>query len=156
MTAAEINRRVAMAMGAKAFTVPCVLGHELHGRYYVTYTSKSIIHRVVEPWRIKAGQYEPYTEEMLKAHGLERDIPNFCTDPAAADLVRQEIERRGWEWDTEARWVRGVIGWDACVCIQPSDSGDSIRWKHSVNSPHEALCLAFLAACDAAKEANGG
>lgn len=78
-----------------------------------------------------------------------RNPPWYTTDPADADLVRFEIERRGWVWSIgpweDGKYICNVSG-GTYRCSKPPYGivqGDS---------PHIALCLAFLAACDATKE----
>ena len=74
---------------------------------------------------------------------------NFTSDPAAADLVIKEIERRGWEWEV-SRYLTGY-----CADVQERGSDGAILWNHptdSAESQWHALCLAFLAAVEATKE----
>ena len=119
----EINKRVAEALGW------------------------GVSQSVTGSWRWFCGQI-PKTDAKPTRESAERNLPDFCRDASAADLVRQEIERRMWEWDTETRLVAGVRSWWACATATPSDAGDSTRWKQSLSSPHMALCLAFLATHD--------
>lgn len=76
-------------------------------------------------------------------------FPHFAKDPAAADMVRQEIGKRLWDYKVqstvlaEARYryqaqILCIAGFPICA------------WQYA-DSPHVALCLAFLAACEAPK-----
>ena len=76
-------------------------------------------------------------------------LPHFTTDPTAADLVRQEIERRGWMWELGNTQVIPP-GWVAFVT--PNSAQIRAHCSISDGSPHTALCLAFLAACEAQKK----
>lgn len=121
LTPEEINRRVAKRLG--------ILGTSVQD---------------------KDGAVNIIREKDIFGDGKIRRISqwvNFCTDPAAADLVRLEIERRGWEWTLN----RSGAAWEADVCHPdyPEDSnasGDATAV--SSVSPHHALCLAFLAATE--------
>lgn len=83
-------------------------------------------------------------------------LPDFCTDPAAADLVRQEIERRGWDWDAQAYVHDGGTRRYATVIGRMDAKENMFSRGRSESSSHMALCLAFLAACDAEKSNSGG
>lgn len=80
--------------------------------------------------------------------GAWGQIPNFCTDPAAADLVRQEIERRGWWWATQNFLYTEGEG----KSHQATIIAGTKPFRARCESPHHALCLAFLAAHDAQQE----
>lgn len=77
---------------------------------------------------------------------------DFTSDPAAADLVRQEIERRGWLWSVgpweEKRYCSVVTGGTYRCSKPPYGIASADEWAH-------ALCLAFLTAHDAQKEQEG-
>ena len=76
----------------------------------------------------------------------------YTTDAAAADLVRVEIERRGWYL------IRHDYISSRPLPAYPAQHRASIYrgglvengiWGVSDDSPHLALCLAFLAAVEA-------
>jgi hypothetical protein len=78
---------------------------------------------------------------------------SFCNDPAAADLVRREIERRGWmltriDYRSERPLPAYPSQHRAQIHIGHIKHDEGI-WGASDDSPHHALCLAFLAACEA-------
>jgi hypothetical protein len=123
----EINRRVAVAMGYDVLKDP----YTTWGYY-------------LKP---PAGRPDHVTPRSTP-EAAWRTCPGFCTDPAAADLVRLEIERRGWLWSIDPG-IEGTKRYFCCVsggtprCSEPPYArvdGDS--WM-------ETLCLAFLAACEA-------
>lgn len=83
--------------------------------------------------------------------------PWYSTDPADADLVRLEIERRGWDWYSQCSHTGKGICYEATVGHPewPESYRKGVfadRTKLSTDSPHVALCLAFLAACEASKQ----
>lgn len=126
----EINRRVALALGMA-----------------ITLFDTDGVTKVGEMWAY---------EKRILGLGTWYDLPDFCTDPAAADLVRQEIERRGWELIQRAL-IRPKL-YDATI-VHLGVPADEQHHKTSggadLNSPHMALCLAFLAACEPTAEEGG-
>ena len=78
-------------------------------------------------------------------------LPDYCTDPAAADLVRQEIERRGWGCRLDYPCV-GIVGEEerGWSCFIWNEEFEECACGKS--SPYHALCLAFLAAHDATQQ----
>jgi hypothetical protein len=76
-------------------------------------------------------------------------MPNFCNDPAAADLVRIEIERRGWLW---AFGIAHDGSW-GCVNVPLPDSefnrSNFRQFFRNDVTPTVSLLSAFLAACEA-------
>ena len=113
-------------------------------------------------WRVVHVQngpttvYEPgsddalalYWREPMGADYWKTYVPNYSTDPTAADLVIKAIEARGWDWE---------IGND------PADRSKGPRYAqiHGIEDAdwyygqgdlwQAALCLAFLAADEAEK-----
>jgi hypothetical protein len=79
----------------------------------------------------------------------------FCTDPAAADLVRIEIERRGWWWRSvyaDMNGSRAPLPNYACAIGGKFLEGTEHEYDgiyRRAGSPYHALCLAFLAAHEA-------
>ena len=76
---------------------------------------------------------------------------DFISNPAAADEVRLEAERRDWEWamGREDSLCPGR-GWWASVEVPGTPGNDDVRITESSSlSPWHALCLAFLATCEA-------
>lgn len=74
----------------------------------------------------------------------------FCTDPAAADLVRKEFRRRRVAYtENYLPAIPGLRDKDM-LCVHWS-LGEGIDCDTHWGSPDDftALCLAFLAACDA-------
>lgn len=86
------------------------------------------------------------------------ECPDFATDPAAAELVRQEIKRRGWE--LTSRDMPPVLPmqpeWGFDVTIRGDDISLGSRSYYGNTSPYESLCLAFVAACEAAGKGGAG
>lgn len=143
-----LNRRVALALGAKAYSSPCAQGHELYGRYYVAFKIQNFIDRDVTD---TIERYQPYTEEMERVRSMPK-IPDYCTDPAAAELVE------GWFESGEWRLIQDFVpvcggGKHWLVKAFKQDSIGKIEEGSRV-SRKVALCLAFLAAHDAEQEAN--
>lgn len=133
----DINRRVAVNLGWRWVRLTFVSSFESRVTIrFMPPTFKASVTTGVDYLNV-AGEPESHDEDF-------RLLPPYCTDPAAADLVRQEIERRGWDW-----WVYrfdGVYHSDVTV---PIEGGKQEYTRDDNNSPHMALCLAFLAACDA-------
>lgn len=93
MTNGEINKRVAVLMGAEFKTFHGGVGQDC-----------------------KTGKPYPVEFPSVRLPGHTKwtaEYP-FATDPAAADLVRLEIERRGWLWVVR----RGQDGnyWGGSLC----------------------------------------
>lgn len=99
-------------------------------------------------WRWFQGQ-TPKSDAWLSRESAERHVPRFCADPAAAELVRQEIERRGWDVFDYNEIHNGTRQYQ---CYIRRDAEEYLGTGDSANSPHEALCLAFLAAVDAQED----
>ncbi len=78
-------------------------------------------------------------------------LPDFSTDPAAADLVRQEIERRGWSYSIYCD-LPDTHKWSVYLKNKDAERHYSVGYAHSNVSFHHALCLAFLAAHEAQGE----
>ena len=83
-------------------------------------------------------------------------IPRYSAVANPADRVRQEIERRGWML-TRIDYIskRPLPAYPAQHRAQITEVGiseDLEHWGASDDSPHVALCLAFLQACEAARE----
>lgn len=126
---AHINRRVAVALGYS------VQEHQRGNR---------------SGFRVMRHEIPQGITLWARESGAWSGIPDFCRDPAAADLVRQEIERRGWDW-----WVYrfdGVYHSDVTV---PIEGGKQEYTRDSHQFPHHALCLAFLAAHEVTKAEEG-
>lgn len=82
--------------------------------------------------------------------GAWSQCPDYCTDPAAADLVRQQIERRGWEWFSGSSVNCDKVRQGKYYAQAEAEPGSmEVKVFFSNDSPHHALCLAFLAAHDA-------
>lgn len=100
-------------------------------------------------------QYSAPNEEACWSWGC----PYFTTDARAADLVRLEIECRGWSLvRLDYLSKRPLPAYPSQHRAQVSvecDKGDCQYWGTSDDSPHVALCLAFLAACEANKKEVG-
>ena len=84
-------------------------------------------------------------------------VAKHTTDPRAADLVRQEIERRGWDCYSQCSHTDNGICYEATVGHPqwPESNREGVFadcTSLSSDSPHIALCLAFLKACEATKE----
>lgn len=90
-------------------------------------------------------------------------VPRYSTVAQSADLVRQEIERRGWVYCSGSALLQsyldnGMVGDSSHFALvwAPDSDGD---WSHvckcfaHADSPYIALCIAFLKACEATKEA---
>lgn len=86
------------------------------------------------------NRHTTYSNNCTTEDQAWRRCPKFTTDPAAADLVRQEIKRRGWKWI--------VSGGDFYKANIWGEGIEAISYE----SPHHALCLAFLAAVEAQGE----
>lgn len=135
LTDEELNRRVAEVLGWRS-------GVDAGGTRYLFRPREALGNGTVLDSTLIADGAEC---RWYGGAGSWFRIPDFSRDPAAADLVRQEMDRRGWSWNT--RKAKG--GYSAGVHI-----GNSLRDYHreeSPLSPHHALCLAFLAAVDAEK-----
>lgn len=110
-------------------------------------------------WEVKQGatgwrwfkDQIPVSDTRPTKGSAERHVPDFATDPAAADLVLQEIERRGWDINTSNETRRGTrsysaeVNWQGAIEKAHRQEGRSVNYE----SPYTALCLAFLAAVDA-------
>jgi hypothetical protein len=129
----DLNRRVAEAMGAE-FRV-------LHGGVGQN-------HATGKPYPVEFPQVR------LPGHATWKAVEyNFCADPAAADLVRLEIERRGWIWSidpgiNDKRYFCYVSGGSPRCAHGPYGMAEGNEWT-------EALCLAFLEAVADARKTEG-
>jgi hypothetical protein len=72
-------------------------------------------------------------------------LPHFTTDPAAADLVKAHMRAQGWHY--LSAW--GTDGGRAYVDTRYP--AYSIGEAYKEQTEEIALCLAFLAACEASK-----
>jgi hypothetical protein len=70
-------------------------------------------------------------------------MPDFCRDPAADDLVKHHLKSRGCHYRTA--W--GTDGASAWVDTREPDYRIGESYKQECEE--KALCLAFLAACEA-------
>lgn len=77
----------------------------------------------------------------------------FCTDPAAADIVRIEIERRGWDLQIRISCTplgtQYVVGIDAEGEHYSAADIKSLTNQQWQNGLGRSLCAAFLAAHEA-------
>ena len=145
----DINRSVALAMGYSGLEAADVYISEvwpggLSGERY----AYVMTHGGWFGWPPGARQYDT---EFGRESPDKEPVPDFCADPAAAALVFEEIERRGWEWLVGSHHY-GTQYWDATVRHQGyPDSPEAFcdQIATSEISPWHAICLAFLAACDA-------
>lgn len=147
----DINRRVALAMGWRVevgtykssrgevpcYTLICGDGSAVLGR-----------RGNVWGWGRCCNEEDAWVQ-----------VPNFCADPAAADLVRLEIVRRGWmltriDYRSERPMPAYPSQHRAQIHTGHIKHDDGI-WGMSDDSPHMALCRAFLAACEAKAEEGG-
>jgi len=124
---AELNRRVAVAMGWQSIRET---ERDVYRGNVLGFATTSVTVGISP----RAGGNA----------GMPEEIPDFATDPSASDLVRQEVERRGWRYFIQ-RWENG---WD----MEIYHDNFSDVFVRSGESYYEVLCLAFLAAVDAEKE----
>lgn len=152
----EINKRVAEACGWSGLENADACISEMFPYPDKHLNLAQLVEATASGWFGWApGAPGPSTVGGFISEGADKEpTPDYCRDASAADLVIQEIERRGWG-----------IGADEYV---DSDDGQRIReWSVGVpgnptgksyygrndDSWKMALCLAFLAAHDASKEA---
>lgn len=140
----EIDKRIAVELGWKAepYTMMCGVNKDIAvpvcqiTRPDGSVESDALAGSVASAFNWIAGNY-PYS-----------------SDPSAADLLRLEIERRGWGWSM--LMATSCPSYIAEVHVIPRDKStwlDPFDFSGDGDTPHIALCLAFLAACDATKEA---
>jgi hypothetical protein len=128
----EINRRVAVKLGYRAV---CITERDVwHGTI-----------RGMVPEEVLVG----VSPRPGGNAGMPQEIPPFCNDPAAADAVRIEIERRGWGMSAD-EYLDADDGyrfreWGVVVPAKPKGRAYYRRGE----GRYDALCLAFLAACEA-------
>lgn len=134
---AQINRRVAVALGYS------VQEHQRGNR---------------SGFRVMRHEIPQGITLWARESGAWSDIPDFCRDPAAADLVREEIERRGWmliRYDYASKRPLPAFPSQhrANITTHLYDPG---YWGMSDDLPTLALCMAFLEAHEASKAQEGG
>jgi hypothetical protein len=151
----EINRKVALLLGYRIYEIQFHKqglqwdGHIFQIQKQVPEGVEWYKEHTLESWQAIRTSAPP------GQGALFGDYPDFCTNPASADQVRLEIERRGWEWfvGNLSNYMRGREGkYYARVENEPGSDGPKCFF--SDESPHHALCLAFLAAHEAT-EAQG-
>jgi len=129
----DLNRRVAVALGYKP--VETGSGWVLVGTFGARVTPPGVFYTTADmAWE---------------------DCPDFCTDPAAADLVRLEIERRRRDQSASSRWCEATKVQRYRHFIKERD-GHEVGEGVSMESPYHALCLAFLESDEAEKTEEGG
>ena len=147
MTPEEINRRVALALGWRTVVMPYnqLLAHRL-----IAWIPASRF-AVESAWFQGAEEIPANADHQGLTEALGYECPRFCTDPAAADLVRLEIERRGWEISLSMVPCTEGPSWYAEIDVEPfaEPPGPSVSGPtEGIRNPHHALCLAFLAATE--------
>ena len=141
-TPEEINRRVAEALGATVTWYEALFNGPKGWKLRQPATRAW--------WKDAMQDADSWQEDglyMTEEHAWSK-VHNFCRDSRAADLVIAEIERRGGDVDFFNRQWLGERQKGADVRFGTG------KW-HRGESPilWTALCLAFLAAHDASKEA---
>lgn len=146
----DIDKRVAEALGSRWIRTwkERIGGEKVF--FHASFKNPSTLPDCVkwEPW---TGTEEDAFADALKAgRDPYRDVYRYSTFPAA-DLVRLEIDRRGWQYAIGSEQGDDLAGmywsWVRADKTKPYDYHSEIA-----DSPHVALCLAFLAACEATKE----
>jgi hypothetical protein len=150
VTNEEINRRVAVAMKWSGLEDAETCLSEMHPAetWADEYTATA------------SGWYgwEPGAKGVSSAGGFISECadkvptPDFCRDPAAADLVRLEIERMGWMLTRiDYKSERSLPAYPSQHRAQILTGGvlSEGHWGADDERPGRALCLAFLAACEA-------
>lgn len=120
----DLNRRVAVALGWE-------------------------VKQGVTGWRWFRGSI-PASYTWPTRGAAERHVPDFCADPAAADIVKARMKERGWHYKS------GVMGSGAFAQVDTREPLYLMREALGQDTEEMALCLAFLAACEAAKKAEEG
>lgn len=137
----KIDKRVAVELGAT------VEWHDKFGR-------SGYKLRQLCPLPLGSNQTAPYYSEdglFICEENAWSKVCYFTLDPRATNLMCQEIERRGWVWSIgpyEGKPYCAMVTGGSYRCSKPPYGivvGDT--WM-------EALCLAFLAACEATKGAS--
>lgn len=92
-----------------------------------------------------------YEESGIDIDFILQSFP-FSRAASAADVVRQEIERRGWAWSLIM--ATSLPSYIAEVMVVPRETNtwlDPFDFAGDGGTWMEALCTAFLAACDGVK-----
>jgi hypothetical protein len=104
----------------------------------------------------KLSETSPYWAGVVKT--IWTPIPSFTTVASGAEMVRIEIERRGWFLNRldyiSTRPLPAYPSQHRAVIIRNRVEGDTMSGEIEHcgtcdDSPHVALCLAFLAAVEA-------
>jgi hypothetical protein len=143
--AQEINRRVAVKLGWRWLRTSKP-GNRV---YHADFKRPCDVAPCVDWVEWTATEEEAYADALKAGDNPYWGVPDFCTDPAAADLVRVEIERRGWDWDTQGYTRDGGTRFYSVTIGRMGALRNMFQRGRSEVSPHHALCLAFLAACEA-------
>ena len=143
-----LNRRVAQALGWRWFLATVISEDSRHrGQQHPLFMSPqdATEERGKDYYDLQPCE-KPETVESWRWG----DVPNYCTDPAAADLVEAWFEADGWRLIQDFVPVCGG-GKHWLVKAFKQDSIGRIE-EESRHSRKVALCLAFLAAHDAQQE----
>jgi len=140
-----LNRRVAVAMrwsgleSADAYIAECWPDGlpEGEGYFYITDNGGWF------GWPPGARRYE--TDCGMESPDKE-PVPDFATDPAAADLVKAHMRAQGWHyrqgWGTDGAWAY----------VDTREPDYIIGESYQQEGESHALCLSFLAAHDAQEQ----
>jgi hypothetical protein len=136
VTDEEINRRVAVALGWRWVKLTFVSSFE--SRVTVRFMPPTLKVSVTTGVDYLGAEPEKHDEDF-------KILPDYCRDPAAADLVKHHLKSRGCHYRTA--W--GTDGASAWVDTREPDYHIGESYKQECEE--KALCLAFLAACEAAR-----
>ena len=141
----DMNRRVAVAMGWKWIKTRKNLQCGPPIVFHASFKHPDSLPSCVQ-WEEWKGTPEEAHAEALKAGGDPYwGVPPYCTDPAAADLVRQEIERR---W---GHYYEAIDPFTRRVSISPKGRVRILLSRHPDYELFVLRCEAFIAACEAEK-----
>lgn len=141
---ADLNRRTAEALGWRWFLATVISEESRHrGQQHPIFMSPQDLADEQQK-----GYYDlqPCEKPDVVEAWRWRDVPDFCTDPLDADLVKAHMRAQGWHY----RQGWGTDGGHAYVDTRDPDY--IIGESYQQDTEEIALCLAFLAAHDATLE----
>jgi hypothetical protein len=153
----ELNRAVAVFLGAKVV-------------YHKAQWSPVEGYKLWQLAKAIPGQEDRIPSTCWQENGLYiteecawSQVHDFCKDARATELVIQDIERRGWWWDmsyrdtSDARKVlpRYCFVIHATELEQAAAEDEEGELYRRADSRGRAVCLAFVAACEAVNASEG-